>query len=100
MRDLHSALSSRISNSACSALRLASSLSAVTTGRPAFQFITVNTQKNIAKLLDKVSASHLTCCVYTYMMHYAAQEEEEETKSEEAHIVECQKTIKDFDFFW
>jgi len=34
------------------------------------------------------------------MMHYAAQEEEEETKSEEAHIVECQKTIKDFDFFW
>ena len=33
------------------------------------------------------------------MMHYAAQEEEKETKSEEAHIVECQKTIKDFDFF-
>ncbi len=31
-------------------------------------------------------------------MHYAAQEEEEETKSEEAHIVERQKTIKDFDF--
>lgn len=28
------------------------------------------------------------------MLHYLAQEEEEETKSEEAHIVECQKTSK------